>query len=294
MAIKFVRSVNGGMVPSDHPDADPNSAEVDPSKTTASGETTAIGAAPPPPGAPGTPPAPPPGQPLAPASTTPVTPGTPTTIQDAYRQSMMTLLNGPTPEQAAANVNQSAPVAAYRNEQLRGFDQARAGAAEQSGLTGMQGSGGFEGNVQALRQAAGENTATYAGEQANTLMAGRRAEILQGLQMAQASGQFDQSQALQKQLADLDASLRNRGFDIQQALGQESNANQRYATEVQKLLGMSDTDLRRYLGEMQNATSRYGIDVGAGTAADRLGFDYTDLNQRSYQDWLNSQQKGGA
>jgi hypothetical protein len=200
--------------------------------------------------------------------------GPPTTIDEAYRQQLMRLLTGQTPEEAAANVNNSPAVAAFRNEQMRRADLAQAGEAEQSGLNGLQNSGGMSGHVEALRQAAGENTAGYAGDQANQVMAARRAEIMQAITLAQSQGQFEQSQALQLQLAKMDEALRNRGFNIEESLGHEQNANQRYATEIQKMLGMDDTALRKYLGEMQNTTNRYGIDVTANTNADRLGLDW--------------------
>jgi hypothetical protein len=186
---------------------------------------------------------------------------------------IMKMLNGPTAEEVGKTAASSLPVAAYRNSMVRDLGVQQAGAAEQAGLNGTQGSGGFAGRTEALKQAAGESTAKFTGEYVDKAMADRRAELEKAMTMAQSQGQFEDAQALQAELARVDAQLRA-----------EQNANQRYATEVQKLLGLSDTELRRYLGEMQNDTSRYGIDVTAGTNADRLGFDYAskqaDLRQK--------------
>jgi len=190
---------------------------------------------------------------------------------------ILKILGGPTAEEAGAAAGKSAPVNAYRQSMLRDLEKQRAGAAEMAGLTGTDASGGLAGTIQGLKQATGEATAKYAGEYTERAMAARRQELQQALQMAQQQGNFEDTQALQAEIARVDAEIRNT-----------SNANQRYATEVQKLLGMSDTELRRYLGEMQNATNRYGIDVGAGTAAGRLDLDWwmgLSDDQRKRLEW---------
>lgn len=286
MATTFVKSKYGGMVPSDHPDADPNSGAVDPGQTTSDG-STGVSAAPAPPMAGATTQAS--AQAPAPVSTTPAPTGAPATVQDAFRQSLMTLLSGPSAAQVGADVGNSAPVAAFRNEQQRNVDMQRAGMAETSGLDGTQGSGSFDARAQGLQQAAGENTAAYAGQQTQAAMDARRQELQNAMQQAQAAGQFDQAQALSLKLAQMSNTTQNKQIDVTQQLGTESNANTRYNSEIQKMLGMSDLDLRKYLGDQQIALSRYGIDVGAGTAADQLGLGYDTLNSDDYFKWLDQQ-----
>jgi hypothetical protein len=183
------------------------------------------------------------------------------------------MLGGPTAEEAGKAAANSVPVSAYRNSMLRDLGVQQAGAAEQSGLTGTQGSGGLAGQQQALRQAAGESTAKFTGDYVDKAMADRRAELQQAMNMAQQQGNFEDQQALAAELARLNMEeerykndLSLYGTNVNAQLQSEQNANQRYATEVQKLLGMSDVELRRYLGDIQNQTNRYGIDVGAQTS----------------------------
>ena len=176
---------------------------------------------------------------------------------------IMKMLNGPSVEDVGKSAANSLPVSAYRNSMLRDLGVQQSAAAEASGLNGTQGSGGFQGRTEALRQAAGESTAKFTGEYVDKAMADRRAELQHAMDMAQQQGNFEDAQALQAEIARLDVEIR-----------QQANANQRYATEVQKLLGLSDVELRRYLGGLQDATSRYGIDVGAQTAANRLELDW--------------------
>lgn len=197
----------------------------------------------------------------------------PNPIDEAWRAQMLRLLQGPTAEEVGATAGSSAPVNAFRNAQLRDLDRSRARAAEGAGISGTDRSGGFEGRVQGLQQAAGEATAKYAGDYALDAMRDRRAELQSAMLMAQNQGQFDDKQALELEIAKMDEAIRR-----------ESNANQRYATDVSKMLGMSDIDLRKFLGEMQNATSRYGINTTAG-----LGYaELEGLMTRWWNDWLLS------
>jgi hypothetical protein len=231
-------------------------------------------------------------------STSPIPSGPPQTIQDAYQQSIMALLNRPSPEQAAANVAQSPQAAAYRNAEQRQLAASRAQNAEQAGQNGLAGTGAFDSQTQGLKQASGERIAGFEANLADKAMTDRRAELMQGLQMAQSTGQFEQAQALQRELAATDAKLKERGLDLQQtgqenqfALGNAQNANTAQSIANQLHLGMGDLDLRKLLGMLQNQTTRYGIDVGANTAAGQLGLGYAGLNQNADQ-YYNSSMLG--
>jgi hypothetical protein len=209
------------------------------------------------------------------------------------------MLGGPTAEEAGQAAAHSVPVSAYRNSILRDLGVQQAGAAEQSGLSGTQGSGGMAGQQEALRQAAGEKTATFTGNYVDKAMADRRAELQQAMTMAQQQGNFEDQQALAAELARLNMEeerykndLSLYGTNVNAQLQSEQNANQRYATEVQKLLGMSDVELRRYLGDITNATNRYGIDSTANTNADRLGFDYLSKYLDQVNKWIDGGMQG--
>jgi hypothetical protein len=247
----------------------------------------------------------------------------PSQFDTLVHDQILKMLGGPTAEEAGKAAANSIPVSAYRNSILRDLGVQQAGAAEQSGLTGTQGSGGMAGQQEALRQAAGEKTATFTGQYVDKAMADRRAELQNAMDMAQKQGNFEDQQALQAQITALDNQIRaqanaNQQFNTQSSLylGQlgneedrykndislygtnldadirhEANANQRYQTEVQKLLGMSDVDLRRYLGDIQNQTNRYGIDVGANTSRYTTDLNANtaanELNQKAMQDQIN-------
>jgi len=194
----------------------------------------------------------------------------PSQFDQIVHDQIVKMLGGPSVEDVGKAAATSLPVSAYRNSMLRDLGVDRARAAEQAGLSGVAGSGGFQGQTEALKQAAGESTAKFTGEYVDKAMADRRAELQNALDMAQKQGNFEDSQALSLELARVDAQIRA-----------QANANQAYATQVQQLLGMSDLELRRYLGTIQNDTNRYGIDTTANTSAN-------DLNYKAFQDYLDS------
>src|SRR5215471_16207644 len=304
-------------------------------------------AAPPPPAAPAPAPAPagavpapapdwvqlpgggwaPPGHPAAqmaqaggPATTTPI-PGNPQTIQDVYRQQLMGLLQGPTPEAAAAAAGTSPQVAAFRTAQQRSFDRSRAQLAEQNAQQGLTGSGAAQTQVMGLEQARGENEASFEAQVAQKAMDDRRQQLMQAIQMAQQAGQFDQAQALERELKMSELSIQQQSnaadlalreklglgqldlsklsLDQQKQLAQMEDAYKRAALSqegdltrsaqaiqsagqsIQQQLGLGDLQLREKLGLGDLDLRKYGIDVGAGTAADQLGFNYAQLQENA-------------
>jgi len=179
----------------------------------------------------------------------------PSPYNDLVNAEIRRLLGGKSVEEVGKEAGSSLPVSAFRNSMLRELGVNQAGLAEQSGINGTQGSGGMAGRSEALRQAAGESTAQFTGQYVDKAMADRRAELQRALEMAQRQGQFEDAQALQAELARLDAeekrfqseiSLYGTGLDAE--IRREQNANQRYANEINRLLGLSDIELRRELG----------------------------------------------
>jgi hypothetical protein len=102
------------------------------------------------------------------------------------------MLNGPSVEEVGRTAGNSLPVAAYRNSMLRDLDLKRSAAAEQAGISGTDQSGGFQGQTQALKQAAGEST-QFTGQYVDKAMADWRAELQNAMEMAQKQGNFETS-----------------------------------------------------------------------------------------------------
>lgn len=248
-------------------------------------------------------------------------PGQPQTIQDVYRQQLMGLLSGPTPEQAAANAASSPQVAAFNTAQQRSTDRARAQLAEQTAQQGLAGSGAQTTANLGLEQQRGEAEAQFAAQVAQQAMENRQDQLMKGIQMAQQAGQFDAAQALQKELAQMqvNAQLQQSSADLalreklglgqldvsklslaqqkqiadmedaykRAALGQEGELT-RSAQAIQSQLGMGDLALREKLGLGDLDVRRYGLDLSAQQAADLLGFNYSDLAQRSNESTLKA------
>ena len=126
------------------------------------------------------------------------------------------LLGGPSPTELAANVENDPSVAAYSRVSDRKYGGMRAQAAEESAQGGTSNSGGFAGKIRGLKEDQASDVSSYAGDRARTLMEDRRNEIMQAMQLATQRGQFDQSQALQRELAQLNAEIARRGQDFGQ------------------------------------------------------------------------------
>ena len=96
-------------------------------------------------------------------------------------------------------------------------------AAANGDLSGGRGDGSFESGLMGLEQARGEGDADFASDLIGKEQGARRQSLMQAIQMAEQSGQFDKAQEMQGHLAAMDAQLRNRGMDIQK-YGIDTNA----------------------------------------------------------------------
>lgn len=227
---------NGGWVPVGHPDANGASATAAPS-----------------------------------ASASPTTPGqpsnTPAALDDAYRQAIAGLLD--TPQTVTPESLQSDPATqAYNLGAQRSEERQRAQIAEQDAFDGTNQSGGMDTELAGLRQQRGQGEAAFVGNLAMQKMQDNRAALVQGIQAEQQRGEFDKSQALQKQLADLDAQIRREGLSA-------SNSQASADLDLRSKLGLSGLDLQRLALELSNTQQN-----------NRLGYDYTALevgaNDRAY------------
>ncbi len=201
----------------------------------------------------------------------------PETVNSAYERELKKLLDGPSPDEAAKGAENSPEALAARAARQRNMERTRAQIAEENAVGGGDLSNpGLEQANRGLSQQAGEADAQMVAGIATQRMQARRQDLMAGLQMAGAKGDAESARALQKELALLDNSLKER-------LGQmDANVRNR-GYDVQERLGQGDLDLRRLLGMAGLSNDRYGIDTRRESDLDRLGYDYTDLGVRANQ-----------
>lgn len=140
-------------------------------------------------------------------STTGGAANTPQSMESLSRQAIMDLLQTPQnidPEALA----QTPENRAYRLSQQRSEERQRAQLAERAAAEGWSDSGGMETQMQGLRSQRGENEAGFLGQLAIDRMQANREQLQAGITFAQQQGQFDKAQKLQRDLADIDASIR--------------------------------------------------------------------------------------
>lgn len=133
---------------------------------------------------------------------------------------------------------QLAPAAAsFRNARRREQQHAQDQSAESLATQGLLRSGAMDSEVRRGREASGRDIAGYESSLVLNEMGARRQQMMQALQLAMQSGQFDRAQELQRQLAQLDAQLQNRAMTLDHGLRGE-------ALNLQRTLGLGDLDLR--------------------------------------------------
>lgn len=139
----------------------------------------------------------------APAGATGTTNATTGDITQAYKNSLQSLLTGPTPQQAQQNVQTSPAMTAYRTQAQRGEARDRAFMAERGAAQGFSGSGGMETGIAGLRQQRALGESAFAGGLAERNEQGRRDELLRAMAMAFQMGDNESARALQQQLASM-------------------------------------------------------------------------------------------
>lgn len=131
----------------------------------------------------------------------------PPNMQDLSRDAIIQLLQTPqnlSPEELAKTPENRA----FQLQAQRAEERQRAQLAERASAEGWSDSGGMETQLQGLRSERGESEAGFLGQLAIDRMQANREQLLAGIQFAQQSGQFDKQQQLQRDLAQLDASIR--------------------------------------------------------------------------------------
>lgn len=137
----------------------------------------------------------------------------PTQMDPALRAAILQLLS--TSQDVDPETLYKSPEArAQRLGAQRGAERERAQFAEHSAFEGTSDSGAFDSGVQGINQARGESEATFLGMLASRKMQENRAALVSGIQFAMQAGQFSEAQAMQRELAMLDAALRREGLGL--------------------------------------------------------------------------------
>jgi hypothetical protein len=143
--------------------------------------------------------------------------GAPTTVAQSFQQSLINRLN---PQQASADSASINPaIQANRLSEQRGFDRNRNLLAERAAATGTNNSGGFESQLLGLAQDRAGRESAFAGDAVRQEQdrLDRNQNSALGLSGSMLTGQQGLSQ--QMDLANLDATLRRQGMDLQGDLG---------------------------------------------------------------------------
>jgi hypothetical protein len=237
--------------------------------------------------------------------TAPPPPATQNTVNQAFRDVLTHILTGPTPEQAGEGAATSGTANAYRTATQRSAERQQRQAAH---LNAVQGGNANSPQLamagRGIEQQRGEDESNFVANLTESKIKDRRDELMQGLNMAMASGDADAARQIQLQIAEMNAALERSGQEItrtsvgnQFTLGQGDLDVRRTGLANQLTLGQGDLDLRSKLGQgdldLRNKLGsgdldlrRYGIDVGADTAMKELGLGYTQLGYQARRDAL--------
>lgn len=177
-----VQLPGGGWVPANHPSA----------QGIAPTQATATPAAP------------------APAGPAGQTQATPQTIQQAYQNALQGVL---TPAPITPESLRASPEArAQRLAGQRAEERQRGQLAERAAFQGFSDSGAMDTKLAGIRQQRAEGETGFIGQLAMARMEQQREELMAGIQFAQQAGQFAQAQALQRELATLNAAIQREGI----------------------------------------------------------------------------------
>ena len=234
----------------------------------------------------GPPPATPAGRPPTPAPTLPGgigTPGTPparSPLQTAAQEALLRMLGqlGETPSLTDPTLQPASE--AFRLAQERGIGRKRNAMAERMAAQGTATSGGLDTQVLGIESDAADQIGAHDAQLLLNEGMQRRDKLMQAVQLAEAAGEFEQSQNLQRELATLDASLRQQGLDLQAS-----------GLDISEMLGLGNLDVARGDLALRGELGRGGLDLNrelglGGLALQGRGLDLNrelglgDLNLR--------------
>lgn len=157
-------------------------------------------------------------------------------IDAQARTVLMDLLKTPTTITPEA-LNDHPAVQAMRMQEQRSEERQRRQMAERADLEGWSDSGGFDSGLAGIREKRGMNEANFVGNLATQQLRDNRDTLFNALQLATQQGQFDKAQQLQRELASIDAALRQAGI-----ASSETMSNNRLGYDYTALQAQLDRD----------------------------------------------------
>lgn len=194
--------------------------------------------------------------------TSPVPGEPPKTINDAFRSALMTQLNT-SPDVSLNDPALKSQSDAFSLSQQRSQERSQNTLAEQAALDGTNTSGGFTSDKLGLEQGRAQAEGGFNADLVGRELQNRRSQIMQALQMGAGYLSDQEHQALQKQLAEMDAAIRREGISSQSSIAAGDLGFRNRALDVQSNLGL----LQALLGNEQ-----------AGNA---VGFNYAALQEQA-------------
>lgn len=288
----------------------PKGTAADPWKGVGAAQVAAAGPATPAPGGVVTPPpvTVPPTQtgggsgPLIPPSAPPGTPSAPdqkAQVGTAFRDSLLKMLSDNQKDPSLADPALKGQMDAYSLAQTRARDRARSAMAERAAQQGGAGvdSGAFNNDLAGLFQAQGEAEGQFGAGLVGQELQNRRNQLMQAATLAGNQMSQEDSRALQRELADLDAKIRREGMAQQGGQFDRSLAEQarqsgvdaelkRLGITTQADLGGRDVALRGELGRGQLNLGLLSALLQNQQFGQRLGADVGMFNSRSNSDAL--------
>ena len=174
-------------------------------------------------------------------------------MESLARQRIIDLLN--TPRTVDPNTLRDSPEmqAVYLMAQ-RAEERDRAALAERAAAGGWSGSGGMEGGINALREQRGATEMQMMGQLATQYMERQREDLKAGIEYALNQGQFEDAQALQRELAALEAAIQREKIAADVSMNNAEIALREKLgigdLDLRRELGLGELDLRRYLGDI--------------------------------------------
>lgn len=191
-------------------------------------------------------------------ATTSTTSATSTTTQsnplaDRYREEILKLL---TPQTIDGDELRRSPEAiAQRVAAARAMERDRAQLAEE---TAYGGEGNFAGRVRQMGQARSDAEVQFIGQLAQQKMLENRERLFMGLQLAMRDGEFEKAQALERELAALNAQIQREGISADRDISGADIASRGQIANR----GM-DIDLQRLAQEWSQFNRSLGYDYTA-------------------------------
>lgn len=174
-------------------------------------------------------------------------PVAPNAMQAAAQEALTALL-GRAQQPVSINDPQLQPQAdAFRVSQQRNAERMRGSAAErlaQQGFTSGGSGGALDSTINQIDAQRGLNEANFNANLVGDEMKARRAELIDGIQLAASMGDTEAARALQRELATVDTGLRERGLTLQEGLGGSDISLRTRALALDELLGTGGLGLQ--------------------------------------------------